>query len=178
MTTDRDDPERGPSPEDRFAKPLAGFEAGDRELVAWALSAVGASLLQEGLSSPELLQIARDSLRHYRKNREVAGDPRAVLVDAILRRARRHIQLRGVESPSAQQRRREPPHILDLIAIREAMDTLSKDERKLLYMIYFEKKSLETIAEVLDVAVAYVEIRAQRAVEKLWRWLQTQRPKA
>lgn len=151
---------------------MAGFEAGDGELVAWAIGAVASSLMQEGLSSPELLSIAREALRDYRRVRDEERDPRAYLVDAILRRARAHIQLRGIE-PGSPQPQREPWHFLDLIATKEAMATLTDDDRRLMHLIYFKKKSLENIAEMLDVSVAYVEIRARKAVEKLWAWLRS-----
>lgn len=169
MTIDREDPEReNPAGAEQPAAGLRGFESRDGGLVAWAIGAVGAALLQEGLSRSDLLIVAKESFRSYARCRETVPDPRAYLVDQMLRRARERMRLRGI-APRPGSRARVP-HLLELIAMKEGMATLTDAGRKALHLIYVDRKRLEAVAADFGASVEYVQLLGETAVEQLWDW--------
>ena len=171
MTIDRDDPERDSSAADARLNGPA-LHAADDELTLWAISFIGSSLMTDGLSPAEVYCIVRDSVHQCRAFQRNVNNPLLFLVDHITRRARRYMERRGMTPPSIAEQ--ETPHIRDIIRTNEAVDSLTGNARRAVYLLFYENKSYEEIADELDVHVRYVRRLLQGAVEQLRRW----RPRA
>lgn len=57
--------------------------------------------------------------------------------------------------------------------LRQALEKLSEEERRIVVLRYFEEEKLQTIAEVMGLKVNTVKSRLYRAVEKLRNYMQT-----
>lgn len=175
MTIERDDPEREvSSAEEALAQTLPDLvPGGDHDLVAWALNAVGFSLIRRGVPPQQVPRLVKEAFRDFARVRHTVKDPKACLAELIELKAERYMELRGIEPrPNPQER---APLVLELVVIKEAMATLTPAARKIMQMIYGEKKTLEEVAAALGETVAEVELVGGTAVDLLLEWWQSRR---
>jgi hypothetical protein len=175
MTIERDDPEReDSSAAESLAQTLSGVVPGGAPgLVAWAVNAFASSLLQRGVSPQQVPRLVREAFRDFARVRHTVKDPKACLAELIELKAERHMELRGIEPRPVPQQR--APLVLELVLIQEAMATLTPAARRILQMIYGEKKTLEEVGAALGTTVADVERVGGTAVDLLWDWWQSHR---
>lgn len=165
MTIERDDPERETLPD-----PALSDDAG---LVVWAINTVGASLVQRGVPLPQVLRLVNEAFRVFVRVRDTVEDPGACLVRLIESRAAEYAGLRGIERDPAPQER--VPLVVDLVTVKEAMATLTPTGRRIMQLVYGQKKTLEQIAAALGMTVADVELQGGEAYDQLLAWQKRRR---
>jgi hypothetical protein len=169
MTTDRDDPERGsPYGDEGPAEQRHGFPSGDEELTAWAIGHLGAWLLCEGLSPSEIETIVKEAVHQCRTFQHSVANMRVFLIDRIRGRARRYMEQRGLQTDSLAEG--QPPYLIDVIRTKEAMDTLTGNAWKVVYLVFYENKKYEEVALELHVHVRYVMRLLRGSIEQLQAW--------
>lgn len=176
MTIERNDPEReDSSAEESLAQALSDLvPGGDHGLVAWALNAFALSMMKRGVTPSQVPRLLREAFRDFARVRHTVTDPKACLEELIELTTVRHLELRGIEPrPAAPQAR--VPLVLDLVRIKEAMATLTPVARKIMHLVYGEKKTLEEVAAALGMTVADVKLLGGTAYDLLWEWWQTHR---
>lgn len=165
MTIERDDPERETLPDPA--------PSGDARLVVWAINTVGASLVERGVPAPQVPRLVREAFRVFACVRDTVDDPGACLVELIESRAAQYSGLRGIERDPAPQER--VPLVVDLVTVKEAMATLTPVGRRIMQLVYGQKKTLEQIAAALGMTVADVEQLGGEAYDQLLAWQKQRR---
>lgn len=168
MTIDRDDPEgRSRSPQGESVE-TACPSAADVAACRAVRDTSGNALLREGLSPQTVVEILDDAERELRRFRQSVKDPHEFLVKRILVKRDAYRKRRGFEpGPDAEE---QAPHLLDVARTRAALDTLNRDARVALEILYARKGTYEDVAEALGVSVAYVPRLVARALDKLGEW--------
>jgi hypothetical protein len=162
--------ERNRFTETENAEALRRCENDDR-LSLWAISAVGAALLQHGLIVSEVETIVRDALCDYANFRRLLPT-RECFVARRRAKAKLHVASR-IETASDLN---SASRTCSTIRTKEALEFLSEKERTALRILFHEKKSYEDVAIELDVSVAYARRLVTRAITKLRNWRPPREP--